>query len=182
VIRERAFRLLLLALVILVGGCSTGAGFRPPETLDSGTYEKVDRTVENGLMTRAASALGGLGLEEPFGAAYEFLAYKPQFFLGAGRGSADRQAMMDAVLPLFGGGLGPGEPPREVALGATGFLCAPYSHTGVPGTQGTGGLASIAAVCTWSDEETAGFGVGVAGPSVDDVVRLTAEARSRVTG
>jgi hypothetical protein len=89
---------------------------------------------------------------------------------------------MDAALPLFGGDQGVSEPPREVAGGATTFLCAPYSHTGVPGTQGTGGLASISAVCTWSDEETAGFGIGVAGPSVDDVVRMTDEAYREVTG
>jgi hypothetical protein len=169
---------LLLAL-LLVPACS-GPGFAPPETLDSGTYERVDRTVENDLMDRAASTLGGLGLEEPFGAAYEFLPYKPQFFLGVGRGSADARAVMDAVLPLFGGELGLAEPARQQLREGTSFLCAPYSHTGVPGTVGTGGLASIAAVCTWSEEETSGFGVGVAGPSVDDVLRMTAEARSAV--
>jgi hypothetical protein len=174
-------RALLLTAAIQVGACSAGS-FGPPETLDSGTYERVDRTVENELMRRAASSLGRLGLDESFGAAYEFLAYKPQFFLAAGRGRADRGALMDAALPLFGGDLGLSEPPGEVAGQATTFLCAPYSHTGVPGTEGTGGLASIAAACTWSDEETAGFGVGVAGLSVEDVARMTEEAYRQVVG
>jgi hypothetical protein len=172
---------LLLALLLVTGAC-TGSDFGPPPTLDSGTFEQVDRTVENDLMRRAASTLGRLGLEEPFGAAYEFLPYKPQFFLGAGRGRAEAQAIMDAVLPLFGGELGLAEPPRSWPSGGTSFLCGPYSHTGVPGTVGTGGLASIAAVCTWSEAETSGFGVGVAGPSVEDVLRMTAEARAAVTG
>jgi hypothetical protein len=123
-----------------------------------------------------------LGLQEPFGAAYEFIHYKPQFFLGAGRGSADRQALIDAVLPLFGGDLGLDEPAHEVTGDDMTFLCGPYSHTGVPGTVGTGGLASIAAICAWSDGKTAGFGVGVAGPSVEDVAGLTAEARAEVAG
>jgi hypothetical protein len=168
--------------MVTTGACSSRSEFGPPPTLDSGTYQKVDRTVENDLMRRAASALGGLGLEEPFGAAYEFLPYKPQFFLGVGRGRAEARAVMDAILPLFGGELGLAEPARSWPSGGTAFLCAPYSHTGVPGTVGTGGLASIAAVCTWSEDETSGFGVGVAGPSVEDVLRMTAEARSAVTG
>ena len=173
---------LVLALAVVAVACSTEPGFRPPETLGSGTWERVDRTVENDLMRQAGSALRGLGLREPFGAAYEFLPYKPQFFLGVGRGSTDPQAVMNAALPLFGGELGPTEPPQDRPLGGATFLCAPYSHTGVPGTQGTGGLASIAAVCTWSEGETAGFGIGVAGLSVEDVARMTAEAQSGVSG
>jgi hypothetical protein len=173
-------RLLVLALALLPA--CWGPGFVPPATLDSGSYEKVDRTVENDLMARAASALADLGLQEPFGAAYEFLPYKPQFFLGMGRGKADAQVVMDAVLPLFGGGPGLGESAREHPQGGTAFLCAPYSQTGVPGSIGTGGLASIAAVCAWSEEETSGFGIGVAGPSVEDVLRMTAEARAAVVG
>jgi hypothetical protein len=168
--------------MLLVAACSSTPSFRPPDSLDFGTYEKVDRTVENRLMGRAVVALQGLGLVDAFGASYEFLPHKPQFFFGAGKGSADRQALIDAELPLFGGGNGVTEPPSEVAGDGVTFLCAPYSHTGVPGTVGTGGLASIAAVCTWSDGETAGFGIGVAGPSVDDVAGMTDEARGKVVG
>jgi hypothetical protein len=158
-----------------------GGGLAPPTTVDN-VWEKVDRTVENQLMEDAAGALGRLGLEEPVGAAYEFLPYKPQFFLGAGKGEADRQAVIEAVLPFFGGDLGLSEQPRDVPRDGVGLLCAPYSHTGVPGTTGTGGLASISAICTWSDGEVAGFGVGVAGLAVEDVANLTAVARAAVVG
>jgi hypothetical protein len=168
-------------LGLLVTACSTASSFGPPETLDSGIFGRVHRAVEEQLMDRAAAVLGVVGLQEPFGAAYEFLPNKPQFFLGAGKGSADREALIEAALPLFGGDLGLTEPAHEVSRDGMTFLCGPYSHTGVPGTVGTGGLASIAAICTWSDGETAGFGVGVAGPSVDDVTKLTADARLEVT-
>lgn len=169
-------------LLLLIGtACSSGGGdFAPPETLDTDTYVLVDRTVENELMAEAVATLEELGLTEAFGAAYEFLENKPQLFLGMGKGTADRRAIMDAALPHFGGAAGPTEPPREVARAGATFLCAPYSHTGVPGTVGTGGLASISAVCTWSDGATSGFGVGVAGLSVEDVLKLTAEARDAV--
>jgi hypothetical protein len=173
---------LALAAGLLVTACPADGGLAPPRTVDSGVFEKVDRAVENQLMDQAVTALKGLGLERPFGAAYEFLPYKPQFFLGAGKGNADRQAVIDAVLPLFGGDLGLSEPPHDVSRDGVRFLCAPYSHTGVPGTQGTGGLASISAICTWSDGEVAGFGVGVAGPAVEDVARMTAEAHAEVVG
>ena len=172
----------LLTACVTLAACSTGGGFAAPASLDTGTYVVIDRTVENELMAEAVVTLEGLGLTEAFGAAYEFLEYKPQFFLGAGKGSVDRQAMMDAALPHFGGAAGPSEAPREVARAGATFLCAPYSHTGVPGTEGTGGLASISAVCTWSDGETSGFGVGVAGPAVGDVLKMTAEARAAVVG
>jgi hypothetical protein len=171
-------RTFALAAGLLLTACSAEGRFAPPRTVDSGSYEKVDRTVENQLMDQAATTLGGLDLEEPFGAAYEFLPYKPQFFLGAGKGDADRRAVIDAVLPLFGGDLGLSEPPHDVPRDGVRFLCAPYSHTGVPGTEGTGGLASISAICTWSDGKVAGFGVGVAGLAVEDVARMTAEART----
>lgn len=174
-------RLLAVALCAALGGCNTGPGFAPPASLDADTWLKVDRTVEKRLMGRAARTLDRLGLDETFGAAYEFLRYKPQFFLGAGKGAADRRSLLDAVLPLFGGELGVTETPRGMTGDSVRFLCAPYSQTGVPGSAGTG-LASIAAACTWSDGETAGFGVGVAGPSVEDVLRLTDEARTAVAG
>jgi hypothetical protein len=167
------------ALALLIG-CAPADAFSPPDSLDFDTWVRVDRRVENDLMRRAASTLRGLELTEPVGAAYEFLPNKPQIFAGAGRGRSDRRAMMDAILPLFGGELGPTEPPRQVNEQGTPLLCAPYSHTGVPGTVGTGGLASISAVCTWSVDGTSGFGVGVAGPSVNDVARLTAEFHSAV--
>jgi hypothetical protein len=173
---------LALAFLLATGACSIGQSYGPPETLEAGSYEKVDRTVENDLMRRAAAVLRGLGLQEPFGAAYEFLLYKPQFFLGVGRGTADPEAVMYSVLPLFGGENGPGEEPRELARGDGRFLCAPYTHTGVPGSSGGSGLVSIAAVCTWSEDEIAGFGIGVAGLGVEDVLRMTAEARSMVDG
>jgi hypothetical protein len=171
-------RTFALAAGLLLTACSAEGRFAPPRTVDSGSFEKVDRTVENQLMDQAVTTLEGLELEEPFGAAYEFLPYKPQFFLGAGKGNADRQAVIDAVLPLFGGDLGLSEPPHDVPRDGVRFLCAPYSHTGVPGTQGTGGLASISAICTWSDGEIAGFGVGVAGLAVEDVARMAAEAHT----
>jgi hypothetical protein len=171
-------RIRIMVAACLLASCSGKASFGPPQAVDGGTFTKVDRTVENRLMAEAASTLREMGLRDTFGAAYEFLSYKPQVFIGAGRGIADRQDMMDQVLPLFGGENGPTEPAREMSRDQVGFLCAPYSHTGVPGTQGTGGLASIAAVCTWSHQGIAGFGVGVAGPSVEDVLRLTAEARA----
>jgi hypothetical protein len=174
-------RSIALVAAMLLAACSAGEGFAPPAAVDT-VWEKVDRTVENRLMARAVTELDRLGLEEPFGAAYEFLPYKPQFFLGIGKGSADRQAVIDAVLPFFGGDLGLSEAPRDVPTDGVSFLCAPYSHTGVPGTQGTGGLASIAAICTWSDGEVAGFGVGVAGLAVKDVAGLTAKARAAVAG
>jgi hypothetical protein len=174
--------MLLITTAVVLGACIQGADFEPPQTLDSGVWERVDRTVENDLMARAASALRSLGLKEPFGAAYEFLPYKPQLFLGVGRGSADRKALMGAALPLFGGQVGPTEAPIPRPLDEVTYLCAPYSHTGVPGTEGTGGLASISAACTWSHDETSGFMVGVAGLSVDDVLRRAAEARSAVAG
>jgi hypothetical protein len=171
----------LVAVLAVLAGCRSGGDFTAPETLDHNVWVRVDRRVENELMLRAASTLRGLGLTEPFGAAYEFLPNKPQIFAGAGRGTSDRQALMDAVLPLFGGELGPTKPPREVRSARVPLLCAPYSHTGVPGTLGTGGLASISAVCTWSAAGTAGFGVGVAGPSVDDVADLTTEFHAAVS-
>lgn len=174
---QRAF---VLAAGLLLTSCSAEGRFAPPRTVDSGSFEKVDRTVENQLMDQAVTTLEGLGLDEAFAAAYEFLPYKPQFFLGAGKGNADRQAVIDAVLPLFGGDLGLSEPPHDVPRDDVGFLCAPYSHTGVPGTEGTGGLASISAICTWSDGEVAGFGVGVAGLAVEDVARMTAEAHTEI--
>ncbi|MFN2545499.1 MAG: hypothetical protein ABR600_13165 [Actinomycetota bacterium] len=175
-------RIAACILVLALGACSTASGLHAPATVDDGTYEKVDRTVENELMASATEALEGLGLRDPVGGAYEFLPYKPQFFLGVARGSADMQAVIDAVLPLFGGGLGLSEPPHDVAEEGVHLLCGPYSHTGVPGTIGTGGLASISAVCAWSDGETAGFGIGVAGPSVEDVARMTAGARAEAVG
>ena len=174
-------RLLALLLGAALGGCTTGPGFSAPAGLDADTFVKVDRTVENRLMSRAARTLDRLGLQETFGAAYEFLRYKPQFFLGAGKGTADRHALLESILPLFGGEPGVSEEPRDMPRNGVRFLCAPYTHTGVPGSAGTG-LASIAAACTWSDGETAGFGVGVAGPSVEDVLRLTDEARRAATG
>jgi hypothetical protein len=170
-------RLVALIGILALAGCSASSRFGAPSTLDHGVWVRVDRPVENELMGRAATTLEGLGLQTPFGAAYEFLPNKPQFFLGVGKGTADRQALIGAVLPLFGGSEGLGEAPGDVTEGGMTFLCAPYSHTGVPGTVGTGGLASISAICTWSDGETAGFGIGVAGPSVADVVRMTADAR-----
>jgi hypothetical protein len=173
---------LAFLLGLLMAGCSAGSSFGPPDSLDSGTFERVNRTVEDQLMDQGAAVLGRLGLQEPFGAAYEFIHYKPQFFLGAGKGSANPQALIDAVLPLFGGKPGLTEPAHEVTRDGETFLCGPYRHTGVPGTVGTGGLASIAAICAWSDGGTAGFGVGVAGPSVEDVVGLTSEARAGVAG
>jgi hypothetical protein len=173
-------RACVLGAGLVLTGCF-GGGFTPPSTVGS-VWERVDRTVENRLMEDAAGALARLGLEEPIGAAYEFLPYKPQFFLGAGKGEADRQALIDAALPLFGGDLGLSERPRDIPREGVALLCAPYSHTGVPGTEGTGGLASISAICTWSDGEVAGFGVGVAGLAVSDVADLTAEARAAVAG
>jgi hypothetical protein len=169
------------ALALLIG-CAPGGALSPPDSLELDTWVRVDRRVENDLMRRAASTLRGLGLTEPVGAAYEFLPNKPQIFAGAGRGTSDRRAVMEAILPLFGGEFGPTEPPRQVREQGTPLLCAPYSHTGVPGTVGTGGLASISAVCTWSVDGTSGFGVGVAGPSVHDVAGLTAQFHSAVTG
>ena len=88
--------------------------------------------------------------------------------------------MLVMLMPLFGGDLGLTEPAREVSEDGVTLLCGPYNHTGVPGTVGTGGLASIAAVCAWSDGKTTGFGVGVAGPSGEDVAGLTADAHDRV--
>jgi hypothetical protein len=173
-------RISIVIVACLVVSCGAAGSFGPPDTVQGGVYTKVDRTVENRLMADAAATLDRMGLQESFGAAYEFLTYKPQFFLGAGRGSADRLALMERVLPLFGGEAGPSEPPRELRRDRAVFLCAPYGHTGVPGTEGTGGLASIAAVCTWSDGGIAGFGVGVAGLSVEDVLALAAEARTAV--
>jgi hypothetical protein len=170
----------LLVLFALLVGCSPRGELAAPESLDHETWVRVDRPVENELMRRAASTLRGLGLRRPFGAAYEFLPNKPQIFAGAGLGASGRQAVMDAILPLFGGDLGPTEPPRETRSAGFVLLCAPYSHTGVPGTVGTGGLASISAVCTWSADGTAGFGVGVAGLSVHDVSRLTTEFHAAV--
>jgi len=170
----------LLIVAVLLAACSGGHALAPPASLDSDTWARVDRSVENDLMDRAASELGSLGLEEPVGAAYEFIHYKPQFFVGAGAGTADERAIIDAELPLFGGGNGLTEPADATKGDGVRLLCGPYSHTGVPGTEGTGGLASIAAVCAWSDGETAGFGIGVAGLSVDDVARLTSEARAAV--
>jgi hypothetical protein len=168
--------------VLALGACSANSGLHTPASVDDGTFERVDRTVENELMERATTVLERLGLQDPVGGAYEFLPYKPQFFLGAAKGSADPQVVIDAVLPLFGGDLGLTEPPHDVAEEGVRLLCGPYSHTGVPGTSGTGGLASISAICTWSDGETAGFGVGVAGPSVEDVARMTAGARAEAVG
>ena len=171
-----------LIATALLAACSAGHAFEPPASLDDDTWVVVDRTVENQLMDRAAAELGSLGLEEPFGAAYEFLHYKPQFFLGVGKGTASEQAIIDAELPLFGGENGLTEPARTTNADGVSMLCGPYSHTGVPGTIGTGGLASIAAVCAWSDGATSGFGIGVAGTSVDDLARLTSEARAAVVG
>jgi hypothetical protein len=176
----RYARLSVVALLLVA--CSGTRSFEPPASVDSDTWVRVDRTVENQLMDRAAAALGGLGLDEPFGAAYEFIHYKPQFFLGAGKGSADAQAIIETELPLFGGENGLTEPARPTNGAGVTMLCGPYSHTGVPGTEGTGGLASIAAVCAWSDGATSGFGLGVAGTSVDDVARLTSMAREAVVG
>ncbi|HEX2025447.1 MAG TPA: hypothetical protein VHH92_03525 [Actinomycetota bacterium] len=171
----------LFSAVVVMAACSPEAEFAAPESLDHEVWVKVDRRVENELMRRAASTLAELGLTRSFAAAYEFLPNKPQIFAGAGRGASDRQAVMDAVLPLFGGDLGPTEAPQEVRNAGLSLLCAPYSHTGVPGTIGTGGLASISAICTWSEAEATGFVVGVAGPSVDDVAHLTTEFHTAVT-
>jgi len=170
----------LVVLFALLVGCSPPGELAVPESLDHETWIRVDRRVENELMRRAASTLRGLGLREPFGAAYEFLPNKPQIFAGAGLGASRRQVVMNAVLPLFGGEQGPIEPPRETRSAGFSLLCAPYTHTGVPGTVGTGGLASISAVCSWSADGTAGFGVGVAGLSVTDVSRLTTEFHAAV--
>jgi hypothetical protein len=176
----RALPILLAATLTACGG----GGFAAPDLLDGGGLVKVDRTVENDLMTQAAGTLRRLGLRDTLGAAYDYdvIPYKPVFFLGAGHGEADRQELMNEALPHFGGEQGPIEAPADYNFDGTTFLCAPYSHTGVPGTEGTGGLASIAAVCTWSDGELAGFGIGVAGVDVQQVLGWSAEARRSLGG
>jgi hypothetical protein len=167
-------------MIVVAGACGGEGDLSVPTQLDGGVMIQVDRTAENDLAATMAKALKDMGFEETVAGVYEydFLPDKPVYFLAAGRGRAgDKQALMDQALSLLGGENGTTEPPAEMEFEGVTFLCAPYSHTGVLGTVGTGGLASISAVCTWSDETGGGFAVWVAGPSVEDTLKRTAEAR-----
>lgn len=176
-------RITMALLAVVLAACSEGGGFGVPPELDDGVMIIVDRTVENELRDSLVEGLEGMGYPEAIAGVYEFdfIPDKPVFFLGAGKGAnVDRQRLLDGALAMLAGENGPTEPPTEMSEAGTTFLCAPYSHTGLPGTQGTGGLASMSAVCSWSDQNSGGFGVWIAGASVGDTLKRTAEAREAV--
>jgi hypothetical protein len=179
----RISRFVVLA-VLVMGACEgTKAAdrFEVPRKLDGGVMIQVDRPAENELASRMVETLKALGYPQAISGVYEydFLPNKPVFFLGVGRGfEGDRQLVMNRALAILGGTQGPTTPPAPAEHAGDEYLCAPYSHTGVIGTIGTGGLASMSAVCTWADEDGGGFGVWVAGAGVEDTVQRTAEARA----
>lgn len=182
---RRIAAVLGLAMMVVgaCGGTSRSDRFAAPAELDGGTMVKVDRTAENELAATMVTALEDLGYPEAISGVYEFeiVPDKPVFFLGVGRGRAgDERVLLDQALALLGGGNGTTAPPAEMTSAGGTYLCAPYSHTGVLGTTGTGGLASMSAVCSWADEDGGGYGVWVAGAGVEDTLDRTAEAREAV--
>lgn len=172
-----------LMLLALTACGSEEPAFEPPPSVFSGSLERVDRPREREFLAPAEAMLTEMGLVEPISAAYDFLPKKPIFFTAAGKvGPAGTQRpeaerLLLAALPHFAGEHGPRETPRGVKVNGEPFVCAVYDHTGVPGTVGTGGLASLSAICAWSGERTAGVGVGVAGALLEDTAKHTAEVR-----
>jgi hypothetical protein len=169
-VRPAAARVAVCALALFA--CSREPAWAPPPKIAL-SLAKIERTAENEKAALMMGLLEGQGLTDRVGAIYEFeiIPYKPIFYLGAAKGRvADTRKLLEEAVAFLEGERQ--QEPKEHNEAGVSFLCAPFRRGQ--------GMVSMSAACVWKDGKTAGFGLGVAGRSVDEVFRWTVEARKLV--